>query len=98
MRGLGIFSALPGDDRDLHRADRRQRQMCVRDSFKPRCVGGEMAPKRRPAGAKATAQPHPLVTYAVANGVALELSLIHISEPTRQARNSYAGLRLNNIN
>ena len=31
-----------------------------------------MAPKRRPAGAKATAQPHSLVTYAVANGVALE--------------------------
>ena len=69
-----LFFAWYCDHRDLHRVDRRQRQMCIRDSTHTHTY---------------THIHTHTYTYTHTH-THTHLSPIHISEPTRQAENSYA--------
>ena len=65
-----------GDHRDLHRVDRRQRQMCIRDSLN--AAGGHGA-----GGGGAYGGAGAGGGGGGGEGGLPHLSLIHISEPTR---------------
>src|SRR5428012_25621 len=66
------------DHGDLHRVDRRQRQMCIRDRPGPR--------HRRKRGHEHEREPEKDGQHRAGQ----KLSLIHISEPTRLGMISYA--------